>query len=101
MTDKEIAEYFKSKLTKICMNKVSTGLGIPEKERKLILREDLSKMVDEAREKGLSYIYVDPINPDYPLGPLKLAEPRYKYVFERDFKLTEEEYNNLFNEKGE
>ena len=100
MTDKEIVEYFKSKLCKVCTNKVHTGLGIVPKDRKMFLREDLSNMAKEGREKGLTYIYVEPENPDYPLGPLKLSEPKYEYRI-KDLRISEEEYKSMFENKGE
>jgi hypothetical protein len=44
-------------------------------------------------------VYVEPINPDYPLGPLQVTDtPKVEYrIF--DLRISEEEYNNIFNNK--
>lgn len=50
-------------------------------EKKVIgyRREDLYRWAKEAFERGESYFYVKPINPDNPYGKLELCEPTYSY----------------------
>lgn len=60
----------------------------------LYRREDLTQLAKEAFERGEKYFYCKPVDEKNPYGPLVLCEPEYKYRLLRP--LTEEEYNNVF-----
>jgi hypothetical protein len=65
--------------------------------RQYYRRPDLDKWSEEFYNKGIKYFYTEPVDPNKPYGKLKLSERKVEYKA----TLTEEEFNFLFNDKGE
>lgn len=58
------------------------------------LKPNMTELAEQAYKRKEEYFYCEPVDPDNPNGPQKLSEPKYEYGLERS--LTEEEYNNVF-----
>ena len=58
------------------------------------LKPNMTELAEQAYKRKEEYFYCEPVDPDNPNGPQKPSEPKYEYDLERP--LTEEEYNNFF-----
>lgn len=90
----ETISYLQLLFSRYCVNISRRFDAVENGEAMLYRRDDLTQWAKEAFERGEKYFYCKPVNEKDHYGPLVLCEPEYKYRLLRT--LTEEEYNNVF-----
>ena len=101
-TEVRALKMLKSYFKKVCVNEYraidyrKTLTGGTEPTFFLYKRNDLCTWSREAFERGEHQFYAEPVDPNNPKGAMRLAEPRYAYMFTKDLSI--EDYNRIFEQ---